>query len=82
MTFDQYEIATPEALRAHLGETGKLAPLVKDESSIARPAAEFIAQSTLIVVSTSAANGDLDVSPKGDPAGFVQRMNRLMLKVG
>lgn len=32
---------------------------------------EFIRQSPLIFVSTIDANGHIDVSPKGDPAGFV-----------
>src|SRR5207245_1252403 len=33
---------------------------------------EFIARSPLIIVATSDADGEIDVSPKGDPAGFVQ----------
>lgn len=33
---------------------------------------EFIQQSPLVFVSTSNASGEVDVSPKGDPAGFVQ----------
>lgn len=33
---------------------------------------EFISRSPLVFVSTSDAQGEIDVSPKGDPAGFVQ----------
>lgn len=33
---------------------------------------EFIALSPLVLVATSDASGRIDVSPKGDPAGFVQ----------
>lgn len=33
---------------------------------------EFIAQSPLVFVATSDPQGQVDISPKGDPAGFVQ----------
>lgn len=64
-------IETPEQLTALLGEP---LPRVRDK---ARPALheldrEWLAASPFCLVATSAADGTCDVSPKGDPAGFVR----------
>jgi PPOX class probable FMN-dependent enzyme len=64
-------IETPEQLTALLGEP---LPRVRDK---ARPALheldrEWLAASPFCLVATSAADGSCDVSPKGDPAGFVR----------
>lgn len=67
-----HEITTPEQLRALLGEPSKLVRSVKDSDTLSKPAIDFIGRSTLVLVATSDAAGGLDISPKGDPAGFVQ----------
>lgn len=37
---------------------------------------EFIARSTLVLAATSGASGELDVSPRGGPPGFVKVLDR------
>jgi len=64
-------IASEDALRAIVGEpkrwiTSKLKSRL-DENCI-----RFIARSPFLVVASASASGHLDVSPKGDPAGFVR----------
>lgn len=64
-------IETPDQLTALLGEP---LPRVRDK---ARPALheldrEWLAASPFCLVATSAADGSCDVSPKGDPPGFVR----------
>lgn len=41
----------------------------------------FIARSPFILIASSDANGNLDVSPKGDPAGFVQVLDEKTLAI-
>lgn len=41
----------------------------------------FIAASPFVIVATRGADGLLDVSPKGDPAGFVQVLDRKTLAI-
>ena len=64
-------IETPEELTALLGE-----PLPRARDKV-RPALheldrEWLAASPFCLVATSAADGSCDVSPKGDPPGFVR----------
>lgn len=70
-TADPHRITTPEALRALIGELGPLTQL-KVSGSIDETARGFIAKSPFLVLATSDADGNQDVSPKGDPAGFVE----------
>jgi PPOX class probable FMN-dependent enzyme len=65
------QITTLEALEALVGTP---VPFVADK---VRPAlepidVEWIAATPLIMLATSDADGNCDVSPKGDPAGFVR----------
>ncbi|MBV8479958.1 MAG: pyridoxamine 5'-phosphate oxidase family protein [Actinobacteria bacterium] len=72
---------TDEAgLRAVIGEpiplvTGKIAPRLNE---LTRP---FIERSPFVCVATASPDGGLDVSPRGDPAGFVRILDdrRLLL---
>ena len=72
---------TDEAgLRAVIGEpiplvTGKIAPRLNE---LTRP---FIERSPFVCVATASPDGGLDVSPRGDPAGFVHILDdrRLLL---
>lgn len=41
----------------------------------------FIENSPFITIATANRNGDLDVSPKGDPAGFVKILSTMMLAI-
>src|SRR5215468_9850838 len=44
-------------------------------------AAEFIARSPFVLIGSSDAQGNQDVSPKGDPPGFVQVLNSRTLLI-
>src|SRR4030095_7739683 len=65
-----HHIATPEALRAIIGEINP-AVQAKINPAIDQFARAFIARSPFIVLSTSDRAGRQDVSPKGDGPGFV-----------
>lgn len=66
----QNKIENEAALQEIIGECSESASL-KVMSTLDDPMTEFIQLSTLIFVSTVEKNGRIDVSPKGDPAGFV-----------
>lgn len=63
------DITTVEQLEALIG-TPVPAAANKVRASLVAVDREWLAASTLCFVATSNAAGDLDVSPKGDPAGF------------
>jgi uncharacterized protein len=67
----KHEIITEEQLRAVIGD-----PLPLVVSKIAdrlNPLTRtFVERSPFVCVATSSASGDCDVSPRGDPAGFVR----------
>ncbi len=65
------EITDQAELRALLGEVGDRATL-KQRASLHAHDRAWIAASPYLVLSTSAADGTCDASPKGDPAGFVR----------
>jgi len=48
---------------------------------IDRHAADFIARSPFLVVASTSAEGVMDLSPKGDPAGFVQVLDETTLAI-
>lgn len=72
---DKYTITDESQLERIIGE-----PLDFVRAKIASELDEvmkaFIARSPLLFVSTIDANGHIDVSPKGDPGGFVQADDR------
>lgn len=63
------EITTEEQLRALLGEPVPAA-LAKERTALADVDREWLAASPFCLVATSSADGECDVSPKGDPPGF------------
>jgi len=67
---DPHRIATPDALRAIIGEINP-AVQAKVNPTIDQFARAFIARAPFIVLSTSDRTGRQDVSPKGDGPGFV-----------
>jgi uncharacterized protein len=67
-------------LREILGYAGKAAQnkVIPEIDDICRA---FIAKSPFILLGSTDANGNMDVSPKGDPAGFVQVMDSTTLLI-
>lgn len=63
-------IGTEEELRDKFGEVHPLA-LAKTRPALDRYAKQFIAMSPFLVISTADASGKADLSPRGDPPGFV-----------
>ncbi len=68
---DPHTIRTSEELRELIGEPHELAPL-KVFRELEDTARGFIERSPFLLLSTSDAEGNQDVSPKGDPPGFVE----------
>lgn len=58
-------------LRAKFGEVHPLA-IAKTRPALDQYSRQFIAMSPFLVISTADANGKADLSPRGDPPGFVQ----------
>ncbi|MBN1094245.1 pyridoxamine 5'-phosphate oxidase family protein [Blastococcus sp. TML/M2B] len=65
------EITTEEQLRALLGEPVPAA-LAKERTALADVDREWLTASPFCLIATSGADGSCDVSPKGDPPGFVR----------
>jgi len=68
---DPHRIADEAALRMLFGQAEGLA-VRKSIPKIDRHARDFIARSPFLCIATSNKQGRADVSPRGDPAGFVQ----------
>lgn len=66
----EFLVETEESLRNLYGETHALA-VKKCLPSLDNYCREYISRSPFICLSTQHANGTADVSPRGDPAGFV-----------
>jgi PPOX class probable FMN-dependent enzyme len=69
-TFRQI-ISNEEELRQVLGHPNQLS-LEKEIHALDEHCRNFIARSPFLLIGTANAEGNGDVSPKGDPAGFVQ----------
>ena len=63
-------VASEAELRALIGSPSELA-IKKQLPALDAHCRNFIARSPFLLLATSDAEGHLDVSPKGDPAGFV-----------
>jgi PPOX class probable FMN-dependent enzyme len=75
------EWITSEAdLRAHMGHPGQRV-LDKVIPALDTHCRTFIAQSPFLLIASSDAQGRMDVSPKGDPAGFVQILDDQTLAI-
>ncbi|MEM1120717.1 MAG: pyridoxamine 5'-phosphate oxidase family protein [Bacteroidota bacterium] len=75
------EIITTEAeLRAILGEPGD-APKNKVITILDKHCRQFIAHSPFLTIASTNADGQVDVSPKGDPAGFVKVLDDKTLAI-
>jgi PPOX class probable FMN-dependent enzyme len=78
-TFEQ-TIKSEEELRSILGHPGRRA-VEKVIDHIDEHCASLIAHSPFLVVASADADGNIDVSPKGDPAGFVQVLDEHTLVI-
>lgn len=68
-TTEVVEITSAEELRAYMGEPLPRA-VTKERPKLHERDREWLAASPFCLIATSDAEGDCDVSPKGDPAGF------------
>ena len=73
-------IETEEALRELIGHPSQLV-VNKFVTEIDEMCANFIAHSPFILISSYDAEGNADISPKGDPAGFVQLLDNKTLLI-
>ena len=71
LTVDE-EIESVSRLRGLLPSEGFTNTFLKVTDELNEVARKFIASASLIVVATKSSKGLIDVSPKGDPAGFVE----------
>ncbi len=67
-----HEITTLAQLRELMGDPIHPAVLAKSSPAITPPLARFIERAPFAALATTAADGSTDVSPRGDPPGFVQ----------
>ncbi len=67
-------------LRSVIGEPTPLV-IQKELNELDTHARQFIEKSPFLIVATSGADGKLDASPKGDPAGFVRVLDAKTLAI-
>jgi PPOX class probable FMN-dependent enzyme len=75
-----YRVSSVEQLRALIGEPY---PIVKHKllSALDKMALDFVGRAPFLVLGTADAEGNLDVSPKGDGPGFVAVENETTLLI-
>lgn len=73
-------ITTREQFREIMGEPSELVTR-KTLSSLDKHCATFINRSPFVIISSIDVNGKMDVSPKGDPAGFVKILDDTTLAI-
>lgn len=76
----EYLISDEEALRGLFPPTHALAAL-KCLDRLDRHAQDFIRRSPFLCIGTQSADGTADVSPRGDPAGFVKILDQTTLAI-
>ena len=76
----EYLVDSEELLRSFYGETHALAEK-KCLPALDQHCQEFISRSPFLCLSTQHANGTADLSPRGDPAGFVHVINNSTLAI-
>ena len=74
------EISNVDELRDVLGQPHERV-LRKDRTTLAPEQIAWLKESPFCLLSTSAADGSCDVSPKGDPAGFVHVIDSAMIAI-
>src|SRR4051794_12126564 len=76
----EFAIADEQALRSLFPATHALA-IQKMQTSLDRHAQAFIQRSPFICIGTQNMDGRADVSPRGDPAGFVKILDQHTLAI-
>jgi hypothetical protein len=73
-------VTTEEQFRAVMGSP-PLGVVKKEISTLDSHARAFIERSPFLLIGTAGADGRMDVSPKGDPPGFVQVLDETTLAI-
>jgi PPOX class probable FMN-dependent enzyme len=76
----EFVVQDEAALRALFPATHALA-VQKSQDHLDRHAADFIARAPFLCIGTQAADGRADVSPRGDPCGFVKVLDAKTLLI-
>lgn len=76
----EFSVTNEEALRALFEATHDLA-IQKHQTALGRHAQEFIRRSPFLCIGTQDLNGKADVSPRGDPRGFVRILDERTLAI-
>lgn len=76
----EFAIADEGSLRGLFSATHDLAVL-KSQSSLSKHAQEFISRSPFLCIGTQNLDGKADVSPRGDPVGFVKILDEHTLAI-
>ncbi|MEP0235892.1 pyridoxamine 5'-phosphate oxidase family protein [Roseibium sp.] len=71
----EFTVTDEQALRSLFGPTHELA-LQKCQTSLDKHAQAFIGRSPFLCIGTQGAEGKADVSPRGDPVGFVKILDQ------
>ena len=67
-----HEITSEAALREHMGDPVHELVVMKTTSVLTEPLKRYIAQAPFACVATYGEDGTCDLSPRGDPPGFVR----------
>lgn len=80
MTLDEHTIGTLDEFRALMGDSH---PMMYDKSMsyIDQHIRDFLALTSLAIVASVDADGRMDISPKGDPPGFIQVLDETTLAI-
>jgi uncharacterized protein len=79
-TAEMVEVSSEAELRELLGVPSRRAA-TKERAALHRMDREWLAASPFCVIATSAADGSCDVSPKGDPPGFVHVLDDFTIAI-
>jgi len=74
-----HEITSEEALREVLGEPVHPLVVAKSTSQITEPLRRFIERSPFACIATYGEDGTCDLSPRGDPPGFIKVLDEKTL---
>lgn len=80
MIDETHDLTDRSQLREIVGEVPE-PPAEKVIDHIDPICERYIAASPIVIISTASADGRMDVTPKGDPAGFVEVLNKKTLAI-
>lgn len=81
LDFSDSTIATQTQLRAMMGEPVHPIVVAKTLPALDRHCRTFIGRSPFVLIASADATGQMDISPKGDPAGFVRVLDNHTLAI-